>query len=39
MILENVDNWDIVFDRIGDGVTVKYPVKVRVFFIKITKKF
>ena len=34
-----VDNWDIVFDRIGDGVTVKYPVKVRVFLSKSPKSF
>ena len=28
---EFVDNWDVVLDRIGDGVAIKYPVKVRVF--------
>ena len=34
-----VDNWDVVFDRIGDGVAIKYPVKVRAFLTKSPKSF
>jgi hypothetical protein len=34
-----LDNWDIVFDRIGEGVAIKYPVKVRVFLSKSPKSF
>ena len=34
-----VDNWDVVFDRIGDRVAIKYPVKVRAFLTKSPKRF
>ena len=34
-----VDNWDVVLDRIGDGVSIKYPVKVRAFLSKSPKSF
>lgn len=34
-----VDNWDVVLNRIGDGVAIKYPVKVRAFLTKSPKSF
>ena len=34
-----VDNWDVAIDRIGDGVAIKYPVKVRAFLAKSPKSF
>lgn len=36
---EFVDNWDVVLDRTGDGVAIKYRVKVRVFLTKSPKTF
>ena len=32
-------NWDIVLDIIGDGVMVKYPIKVRPLLTKSPKRF
>ena len=32
-------NWDVIFHRIGDGVKVKYPVKVRVLLAKSPKSY
>ena len=33
------ENWDVVCDSNGDGVRVKYPVKVRLFLSKSLKTF
>ena len=34
-----MDNWDIVLDRVGDGVMVKYPIKIRVLLSKSPKRY
>ena len=34
-----LENWDVILDRIGDGVSIKYPVKVRAFLTKSPKSF
>ena len=33
------DNWDIVLDIIGDGVMVKYSIKIRTLLTKSPKSF
>lgn len=34
-----VDNWDVVLDVNGDGVMIKYPVKVRTLLTKSPKSY